>query len=154
MAHMDSVTTRLRAGRPAGSRSRVAGLRAFLALFFFVHRQRRSGHRLAWRISPQQVRMGYLFFVLAGLAAWGALWVGGALGMPSDQSGLLMGLFCLLGLLFCPRPILRQVEFLTEGKGSSAGRAGWRHRTFGRLEVPLRFKLRRRPSVGLRTHRR
>ena len=154
MAHSDTVTTRLRAGRPAGPRSRVAGLRALLAYVFFVHRQRRARHPLRWSLSAQQVRTGYVFFVLAGLAAWAALWVGGTLGLPGDQSGLLMGLFALLGLIFFPRPILRQVEFLTEGKGSNAGRSGWLHRTLGRLELPLRFTLRRRSSVGLRTHRR
>ncbi|MBO0714190.1 MAG: hypothetical protein J2P59_05515 [Acidimicrobiales bacterium] len=154
MAHSDTVTTRLRAGRPAGSRSRVTGLRAFLAYVFFVHRQRRAKHPLRWTISPEQVRRGYAFFVLAGLSAWGALWVSGTLGLPGDQAGLLMGLFSILGLIFFPRPILRQVEFLTEGKGSKAGRAGWLHRTLGRLEVPLRFRLRRRSSVGLRTRRR
>ena len=110
MAHSDTVTNRLRAGRPAGSRSRVAGLRAFLAYFFFVQRQRRARHPLRWSISPQHVRTGYIFFVLAGLAAWGALWVGGTLGLPGDQAGLLMGLFSILGLVFFPRPILRSAR--------------------------------------------
>lgn len=154
MANSDTVTTRLRAGRAAGSRSRVAGLRAFLAYVFFVYRKRRARHPLRWSVSPQVVGMAYVFFVLAGLAAWGGLWVGGALGLPGDQAGLLMGLFSLLGLVFFPRPILRQVEFLTEGRGPGTGHGGWLHRTFGRLELPLRLRLRRRSSVGLRTHRR
>lgn len=97
--------------------------------------------------------MGYVFLVLAGLASWGALWLAGGLGLPGDQAGLLMGLFCFLGLLFFPRPILRQVEFLTEGRGPNK-RLSRIDQILGRWELPLRFRLRHRPTVGLRTHRR
>lgn len=154
MAQPESFTSRLRAGRPAGSRPRVTGSRAFLAYLLFVHRQHRARHPSAWNVSPQLVRMGYVFIVLSGLAAWGALWLAGALGLPGDQAALLMGLFSLLGLLFFPRPILRQVQFLTEGKGSAEPRSRWLDRMLGKWELPLRSRLRRRATVGLRTHRR
>jgi hypothetical protein len=129
-------------------------LRALLAYLFFVHRQRRARHRSEWSITPQQVRMGYAFLVLSGLAAWAALWLAGSLALPGDQAALLTGLYCLLGLLFFPRPILRQVEFLTEGKGSRTARLRWRDRIAHLLVLPLRFGLRRRPPVGVRTPRR
>lgn len=98
--------------------------------------------------------MGYIFLTLSGLAAWSAVWLAGALALPGDQAGLLTGLFCLLGLLFCPRPILRQVEILTEDGGSTEGRLRWRDQIVCRWVRAPRFRLKRRPTVGLRTHRR
>jgi hypothetical protein len=132
----------------------VAGFRAFIAYLLFVHRQRRATHDNAWGLSAQQIRTGYVFVVLSGLMAWAGLWLAGALGLPGDQGGLLLGLFSLLGLLFFPRPILQQVQFLTEGKGPSEARFKWLERILGRSELPLRLRLGRKATVGLRTHRR
>jgi hypothetical protein len=132
----------------------MAGYRAFIAYLLFVHRQRRATYDSAWGLSAQQVRTGYVFVVLAGLMAWAGLWLAGALGLPGDEGGLLLGLFSLLGLLFFPRPILRQVQFLTEGKGPSEARFKWLERILGRWELPLRSRLQRKAAVGLRTQRR
>jgi hypothetical protein len=98
--------------------------------------------------------MAYVFVVLSGLAAWAGLWLAGALGLPGDEGGLLLGLFSVLGLLFFPRPILRQVQFLTEGRGPSDSRFKWLDRILGSWELPLRLRLGRKATVGLRTHRR
>jgi hypothetical protein len=130
----------------------VSGFRAFLTYALFMRRKRRARTGRVWGITPQQARTGYVFLVLAGLTSWAALWLSGGLGLPSDQAGLLMGLFSLLGLIFFPRPILRQVEFLTEGRAPNK-RLSRLDQILGRFELPLRFRLRRRPSVGLRTHR-